>query len=312
VNLSAVAARTGTWKQHRTHLQEDPVKLSTKLALGAAGLSLAAGAPLAFATSGFDRGYDRGSHFELQIVGLTDDQRLVSFTETKPWRTRDLGKINGLVMDGKVVGIDYRPATGDLYAVGDKGGVYTIGKGARATLKSRVNVALQGTTFGVDFNPVVDRLRIVSDTGQNLRDNVDADNDTLTDTTLTSPGPPPVTFMGTAGAAYTNNDADPDTGTTLYDLDANADQVVIQSPANAGLVVPTGKLKVDTGSSVGFDIYSTVRNGSTVRIDAFASLTVGGRDRLYEISLFNGRARSLGKIGGKSAVTDIAIPLAQR
>jgi hypothetical protein len=288
------------------------VKLSTKLAAGAAGLGLVAGAPLVYATSGYDRGYDRGLHYELQIVGLTDNQRLVSFTETKPWRTRDLGRVSGLVTDVTVVGIDYRPATGDLYALGDKGGVYTIGKGARATLKSRVNVPLQGTTFGVDFNPVVDRMRIVSDTGQNLRDNVDADNDTLTDATLTSPGPPPMTFLGVAGAAYTNNDSDPDTGTTLYDIDAAGDQVVIQSPANAGLVVPTGKLKVDAGPTVGFDIYSAVRNGSTVRIDAFAALTVGGSDRLYEISLFNGRARSLGSIGGKSPVVDIAIPLAQR
>jgi hypothetical protein len=87
---------------------------------------------------------------------------------------------------------------------------------------------------------------------------------------------------------------------------------VIQSPANAGLVVPTGKLKVDAGPSVGFDIYSAVRNGSTVRIDAFAALTVGGSDALYEVSLFNGRARSLGPIGGKRPVVDIAIPLAQR
>jgi hypothetical protein len=288
------------------------VKLATKIALGAAGLGLVAGAPVVSATSGFDRDYDRGLHYELNIVGLTDDQRLVSFTETKPWRTRNLGKISGLVDDTSVVGIDYRPATGDLYAVGDKGGVYTIGKGARATLRSRVNVALQGTTFGVDFNPVVDRLRIVSDTGQNLRDNVDADNDTLTDTTLTSPGPPPATQLGVAGAAYTNNDADPDTGTTLYDIDAAADQVLIQSPANAGLVVPTGKLKVDAGPTVGFDIYSAVRKGSTVRIDAFAALTVGGTDALYEVSLFNGRARPLGAIGGKSPIVDIAIPLAQR
>jgi hypothetical protein len=288
------------------------VKLATKLAAGAVGLGLAAGAPLVYATSGYDRGDDRGSHYELQIVGLTADDRLVSFTETKPWRTRDLGRVSGLVTDTSVVGVDYRPATGDLYAVGDKGGVYTIGKGARATLESRVNVPLEGTSFGVDFNPVVDRLRIVSDAGQNLRDNVDADNDTLTDARLTSPGPPPVTALGIAGAAYTNNDADPDTGTTLYDIDATADQVVIQSPANAGLVVPTGKLKVDAGPTVGFDISSTVRNGSTVRIDAFAALTVGGTDRLYEISLFNGRARSLGSIGGKSAVVDIAIAPAQR
>lgn len=291
------------------------MKLSTKLAVGAAGLGLVAGAPVVSATSGYDRDYDKGSHYELQLVGLTEDQRLVSFTETNPGRTRDLGKISGLVADGSVVGIDYRPATGDLYALGDMGGVYTIGKGAKASLRSRLNVPLAGTSFGVDFNPVVDRLRIVSDTGQNLRDNVDADNDTLTDATLTYPGVPPApatTATGVAGAAYTNNDSDPDTATTLYDIDSTLDQVVIQSPANAGLLAATGKLKVDAASSVGFDIYSTVRKGTAVRIDAFAALTSGGTDRLYEISLFNGRARSLGKIGGKSAVTDIAIPLAQR
>ena len=50
------------------------MKLSTKLAAGAAGLGLVAGAPLVYATSGYDRGYDRGSHYELQIVGLTDDR----------------------------------------------------------------------------------------------------------------------------------------------------------------------------------------------------------------------------------------------
>ena len=39
------------------------MKLSTKLAVGAAGLGLVAGAPLVYATSGFDRDYDRGLHY---------------------------------------------------------------------------------------------------------------------------------------------------------------------------------------------------------------------------------------------------------
>jgi hypothetical protein len=287
------------------------VKLATKLALGAAGLGLIAGAPVVSATSGFDRDYDRGRHYELSIVGLTDDQRLVSFTETKPWRTRNLGTISGLVDDTSVVGIDYRPATGDLYAVGDKGGVYTIGKGARATLRSRVNVPLQGTTFGVDFNPVVDRLRIVSDTGQNLRDNVDADNDTLTDTTLTSPGPPPATLLGVAGALHQQRRGPRHRHHAVRHRRGRRpgrDPVAGQRrPRRADR-----QAEVDAGPSVGFDIYSAVRNGSTVRIDAFAALTVGGSDALYEVSLFNGRARSLGPIGGKRPVVDIAIPLAQR
>jgi hypothetical protein len=36
------------------------------------------------------------------------------------------------------------------------------------------------------------------------------------------------------GAAYTNNDDDPVTATTLFVLDTSRNQVAIQSPANAG------------------------------------------------------------------------------
>ena len=159
--------------------------------------------------------------------------------------------------DARLVGVDYRPATGDLYGVGDAGGIYVIDdRSARADAPRRASTSpLAGTTFGVDFNPTVDRLRIVSDTGQNLRDNVDADDDTLTDATLTFPGPPPADRRAASPAsAYTNNDADPNTATTLFDLDTALDQVEIQSPANAGLLVPTGKLGVDAGADVGFDI----------------------------------------------------------
>ena len=81
-----------------------------------------------------------------------------------------IGRISGLQTDTKLVGIDYRPATGALYGLGDRGGVYVVNPmSGRARLRARLNVALEGTQFGVDFNPTVDRLRIVSDTGQNLR-----------------------------------------------------------------------------------------------------------------------------------------------
>ena len=63
---------------------------------------------------------------------------------------------------------------GDLYGLGNAGGVYVVNAhNAKASLVSRLDVALEGTSFGVDFNPTVDRLRVISDTGQNLRANVD-------------------------------------------------------------------------------------------------------------------------------------------
>ena len=60
-----------------------------------------------------------------------------------------------------------------LYGVGNGGGVYTIDPAtANAQLVNTLTVPLRGAVFGVDFNPAADRLRIISDTGQNLAHNV--------------------------------------------------------------------------------------------------------------------------------------------
>ncbi len=128
----------------------------------------------------------------LDVVGLTADGRLVCFETTQARGADLIGRIRGLQTDTKLVGIDYRPATGALYGLGDSGGLYVLNpRTAEAHLRARLDVTLQGTRFGIDFNPTVDRLRIVSDTGQNLRTNVD-DGTTTTDTALNYLGPPPV------------------------------------------------------------------------------------------------------------------------
>jgi hypothetical protein len=173
----------------------------------------------------------------LDVVGLTADGRLVCFEINQARGADVIGRIRGLQTDTKLVGIDYRPATGALYGLGDAGGLYVVNPGtAEAHLRSRLNVTLQGTRFGVDFNPTVDRLRIVSDTGQNLRANVD-DGTTATDTALNYLGPPPVSpAPGVTAVAYTNNDASPNTATTLFDIDTSLDQVAIQAPPNGGIL----------------------------------------------------------------------------
>ncbi len=127
-----------------------------------------------------------------------------------------------------------------------------------ATKRSQVSVALEGSAFGIDFNPTVDRLRIVSDTGQNLRVNVDS-GAALVDGALSYTAPPatPVTASDIIGAAYTNNDGDASTATTLFDIDAGLDQVAIQAPPNAGGLNATGKLGIDVGGRGDVDIHST-------------------------------------------------------
>ncbi|MGW1671156.1 DUF4394 domain-containing protein [Streptomyces sp. NPDC002324] len=251
----------------------------------------------------------------LKAVGLTADQRLVVFRLDKPGAAVPLGRVRGLKGDTRLVGIDYRVQNNRLYGVGDKGGVYTLREvGAKATKVSQLTVALQGTAYGVDFNPAANRLRVISDSGQNLRHNLDdpqgapAAGTTAVDGTLVNPPVPPatagVTARGATGAAYTNNDLDAATATTLFDLDTAQDQISVQSPANAGNLAPTGKLGVDAPPKAGFDIYSS--SGSGVN----AGYAVTGA-RLLAVNLLTGKASSAGTFPKGRQVVDLAIPLRQ-
>jgi hypothetical protein len=169
---------------------------------------------------------------------------------------------------------------------------------------------LSGTAFGVDFNPFADRLRIVSDAGQNLRHNVNTGGTTTADLPLNYTAG--TTAAGITGSAYTNNDTSALTGTTLYALDSNLDQIAIQSPPNNGSLAATGKLTVDTGDWTGFDIYSIVRNDVTIDVLAFASLSSpDGRTGFYEVNLVTGKATSRGGFSSENQVVDIAVPLEQ-
>jgi hypothetical protein len=256
----------------------------------------------------------------LKVVGLTSDQRLVTFRSDRPGAVSRLGTVAGLKGDRKLVGIDYRVQNGRLYGVGDQGGIYTINvRNAYASKVSRLTVPLQGRSFGVDFNPAANRLRVISDTGQNLRHNIDdpagapAAGVTATDGTLTNPPVPPATAgttaTGVTGAAYTNNDLDANTSTTLFDLDTNLDQTSVQSPANAGNLAPTGKLRVDVGPTAGFDVYYSAANGSNT---GYAALRTGsGSSGFYRINLLTGRAIPVGSFPAQRQVVDVALPLGQ-
>ncbi|MFF4982438.1 DUF4394 domain-containing protein [Streptomyces sp. NPDC001046] len=251
-------------------------------------------------------------HRGLVAVGLTSDQRLVEFGVDKPAATRLLGKITGLAGDTKLVGIDFRVQNEKLYGVGDKGGIYTLSTRAKAKKVSQLTVALSGTGFGVDFNPAANRLRVISNTGQNLRHNIDdpaAPQTTTADGTLTNPTTPPSTAMGVTGAAYTNNDLDAATATTLFDLDTMADRISLQSPANAGTLAPVGNLRVDADLNAGFDIHYSPATGTN---HGYATLKTAGAYRLYGINVLTGKATSKGAFPKKHQVTDLALPLNQK
>jgi hypothetical protein len=200
--------------------------------------------------------------------------------------------------------------------------VYTIDPNtAQATFVNQLSVALDplATKFAVDFNPAADRLRILSDMGQNLRHNVNGTtimDSTLNYTVNATPGP---TATGITGAAYTNNDLPAPgmtspTGTTLYDLDTNLNQIAIQSPPNGGALVATGALGVDPGLDAGFDIYSVTLGTMATGLLAvdnlgYAALTVGGSSGFYAVSIETGQATLLDLFADQ--VVDVALPLNQ-
>jgi hypothetical protein len=261
--------------------------------------------------------FDRTSR--LTVFGLTSDQRLVKFEECKPRRLRKVGTVSGLQDDDTaLVGIDFRVRDGQLYGLGDGGGIYTIDtRTAEAFKVTELTVDLEGDFFGVDFNPAADALRVISDTGQNLRHPFAGPLLFMTQTDMRLNYTPGTDATGITGAAYTNNDDDTDTGTTLFDIDTNLNQVVIQSPPNNGSLVATGLLNVDADASVGFDIYTRLRKGMAISNNAFATLVVGGRTGFYRVNLFAGTATLIDNFSRDQTddfgdpVIDIAIPLKQ-
>ena len=128
-----------------------------------------------------------GSMSATTLFSVTASGELVRFDSATPGTVVSVGAITGLQGGETVVGIDFRPATGQLYALGSTGRLYILNRtNASATLVATLSTALNGTAFGVDFNPVVDRLRVVSDAGKNLRINPN-DGATIVDGAINGP-----------------------------------------------------------------------------------------------------------------------------
>lgn len=221
-----------------------------------------------------------------------------------------VGQISGYVGgDTRLIGMDVRASNGKLYGVGDKGGIYTIDtKSAVLSYVGVLSVLPSGSRFGVDFNPAADRLRIVSDNGQNLRHNVDlATGGTLTDTPLNTATAPAQfatapAVSGVVAAAYTNNDVDPDTGTSLFVLNSSSDSIQLQSPANLGTLAGAGLLGLDVDDA-GFDIYSRQSASGTLNV-GYAVMAPGKVPGLYEVNLLDGSVQAIADLRNK--LVDVA------
>jgi len=185
--------------------------------------------------------------------------------------------VTGLQTSESILGIDMRPATGQLYALGSSSRIYTLNMASGvATVVGTAAFAplLSGTTFGFDFNPTVDRIRIVSDVGQNLRLHPVTGVVAFMDTDL-NPGTPAV-----SAAAYNSNVAGA-MATTLFDIDPSADKLYKQLPPNEGKLEEVGSLGINAEANASFDIGGESNMG-------YALLTVGSTTKIYSVNLGTG------------------------
>ena len=228
---------------------------------------------------------------------LNDSDQLLRFNSVTPGTIAATVAIGGLGGGEDVVGIDFRPANGLLYGLGLDGTtarLLTIDPVSGATAQIGASFTVSGTSFGFDFNPVVDRLRLVSDTDINLSINP-ADGVVTTQTTL-NPGTPNV-----VGAAYTNSFPGA-TSTTLYAIDSGTDVLATIVPPASGTLATVGAgLGVETSDVVGFDI-------GHGKGEAFAALRFGVLSKLYTVNLTTGAVSDLGAIGtGTPNVRGLAV-----
>lgn len=243
------------------------------------------------------------------VYGLGSGGFLFAFDSASPGVTTTPIAVTGLG-GSALVGIDIRPADGQLYGVGTGNKIFTInpitGAATDVTAASFLATAVggglgPGLNFGVDFNPVANRLRIVSDADTNLR--VFGPSETVDPSLSYQAGDanfganPTVTSV-----AYTNPDTDAGTGTTLYGLDTALDILVRHNTAPGFQNLQTiGSLGVDFSSASGFDI-----NVAGTAYGAFHDAG-DGVSRLYRIDLGTGAASLMGDIGGAQQLVDIAV-----
>ena len=229
---------------------------------------------------------------------ITEDRDLISFNTTDPNTILRRIRITCFRCFEAVVGADIRPVNGLIYVVtrninNNLGRLYTLNPiTGQLTLVSCRRFPLEGTDFAVDFNPVVDRLRIISNTGQNLRINPDTGEVVSVDGTENYA----VGDLGfgtvprVVGAAYTNSFAGATT-TTLYVIEAARNVLAIQNPPNDGTLNTVGQLGITIDPNPNFNTFD-IRGRND---EAFASLALAsGGFGFFSINLGTGTASQVG------------------
>lgn len=246
------------------------------------------------------------------FYALSDDNKLHEMNVKNIGTPVRSFPVTGIENGETLAGIDFRPATGQLYAIGSKSNLYQVnikagdqvGKATRIGL-GPIATTLVGSGIGFDFNPTVDRIRVVTTTAQNLRLHPETGAVVPGDSPLNGPASPKI-----GAVAYTNSRAGvtaapAGAGTTLYDIDAESNTLYIQNPPNPGALVAVGTLGIDITEVGGFDISPDI---SAADVYPIASVKVEGKWELDYVDLATGKLQKLGNFPAGVNITGIAIP----
>jgi hypothetical protein len=249
------------------------------------------------------RGLPYAGHFPATALTAIATPTLVRFGTNSHGVTSSF--VTGVIAGDKLMGLDLRPATGQMFSLGfnstnNTAQLYLIEPyvdfitGGATPVGAPIALTLAGATaFGIDFDPTADELRVVTSAGENFRINPASGARTQTGGAIV-PG------REIVGAAYTNNFGQTVNGaapTTLYVLDATTNTLAIQNPASGVLsqAVPVtlDGSPLDFISVAAFDIVSTIVTPTANAPAAgkgHAILQVGIETRLYAIDLVSGAA----------------------
>lgn len=258
------------------------------------------------------------SFAQTPLIGITEDDRVFRMADAAtPTTITTPIPITGLTAGQVVAGADYRPTTGELFIMGYASGSGTAqlyllnpSTGVATAVGASVVLSLGTGSIGFDFNPTVDRIRVVGANGKNYRLNPLTGAIAATDVDLNyATGDPNFGQAPSIGAAaYTNSYIGTET-TTLYDYDETKNILVTQIPPNNGTLNTIGSsgIVVNTANrTVDMDICYNLAAGTNTAYIA-ANVATGINDNLYTINLTTGAATSLGTIGTGLPVKDIAV-----
>jgi hypothetical protein len=229
------------------------------------------------------------------MFATVDNGTLIRFDSRFPQVITDRAPITGLTPGASLVGIDFRPSTGQLVGVGSDSVVYTVNPdtGVTRAIGGPFSPALSGSAFGVEVNPVLDELRVTSTSGLNARLSLATGAHAAgSPATPLNPGAPHIVAGGYTGSTFS---ATRPTATTLVAIDSATDQVLVQNPPDAGTLSAGKPLGIDIGDAAGIDVVFVPNLGDVAYMVATPAGSAGAN--LYRVSLITGNAFRFGPVG---------------